>query len=334
MLPVYMARGGPGHKSSTLSPLPGGTSLRAMTEPPVLTFYLEDGLRQSAQAGRHNFIGLVAGVARQAGYRVEYRPNSVAERLQAETRPGHALYHMDGPTAPRALIFRRVYHYPFWAIEPEPARWDWRVARTGFPAGNVPRREADRFYRFWRTRLFGDAADQARRDGFVYVPLQGRLLDRRSFQTCSPLDMLRAVLAHDRDRPVIAALHPKESYCEAELQALEALDRDSPRLTLRVGEMQRWLAGCDYVVSQNSSAAFNGFFFGKPAVLFARSDFHHIAANVVDLGVAAALEAGPQLHPDYAGYLHWVWQVMSINAGRPEAPDRIRAALARAGWPT
>lgn len=87
------------------------------------------------------------------------------------------------------------------------------------------------------------------------------------------------------------------------------------------------------MVSQNSSAAFSGFFFGKPAVLFGRIDFHHIAANVHDLGVDDALRIGPDLKPDYARYIHWFWQEMSINAGHPQAREKIRDILQRAGWP-
>ncbi|TDK44457.1 hypothetical protein [Antarcticimicrobium luteum] len=303
-----------------------------MSEPRHATFYLEDGLRQSAEAGEHNFLTLLAGVLRAAGFDLAYRPDTEEERAASAGRPGYALFHMAEPTHDRALTLRRVYHYPFWAIEPSARRWDWRVAKTAFAADAVPRREADRFYRFWQSRLFADAPQNATREGFVYVPLQGRLLQHRSFQGCAPLDMLRAVLAHD-PRPVIAALHPKESYSEDELTALDRLEQATPRLTVTLGGMERWLGGCDYVVTENSSAAFNGYLFGKPAVLFARADFHHIAADAIRLGAEQALRAATDLRPDYAGYLHWFWQDMAINAGRPEATGKIHAALLRAGWP-
>ncbi|MDF1716568.1 MAG: hypothetical protein P1U75_07855 [Antarcticimicrobium sp.] len=297
-----------------------------------VTFYLEDGLRQSAEAGQHNFLTLVAGVLRDAGFSIAYRPDTEEERAASAKRPDYALFHMAEPTHDRALTLRRVYHYPFWAIEPSARRWDWRVARTGFPADAVPRKEADRFYRFWQRRLFGDAPERVSRDGYVYVPLQGRLLQHRSFQGCAPLDMLHAVLAHT-SAPVIAGLHPKESYSDKERAALDRMQRNHPRLTVATGGMERWLWGCDFTVTENSSAAFNGFFFGKPAVLFARCDFHHIAADAARMGAEEALRAAPDMAPDYAGYLHWFWQKMAINAGRPGAPERIREALLRAGWP-
>ncbi len=305
-----------------------------MTGQRILRFYLDDGLRQSAETGQHNFIALVARVAEAAGYRVEYRRNSEAERMKSATRRGYSMFHMDDPFHDRALTMRRVYHYPFWAIEPSARRWEWHVARAHFDPSGVARKEADRFYGFWQERLFGDAPARSCRAGYVYVPLQGRPLDHRSFQTCCPLDMIRQTLRHEPDLPLVVTLHPGEEYTLRERQALEDLSRKNPRVRVESGQMERWLEGCNYVVTQNSSAAFSGFFFAKPAVLFAQIDFHHIAANVDVLGVKGAFDNVRDMEPDYAGYIHWFWQEMSINAGRPEASDRIRAAFARAGWPT
>lgn len=304
-----------------------------MAEPLILRIYLDDELRKSAMAGGHNFIGKIEQVATKAGFRVEYRQNSGIERLKSATRRGYSMFHMDDPEHDRALTFRRVYEYPFWAIENSAKRWDWRVAQAVFSVNEVPRKEADQFYNFWKNRLFGDAANATERGGFVYVPLQGKLLAHRSFQCCSPIEMIQHVLAQDADRPVVATLHPHEVYSDRDLMALDELEQSHPRLTVKTGNMQAMLQNCDYVVTQNSGAAFSGYFFGKPAVLFGRIDFHHIAANVQAQGVEQAFEQVQTLTPDYAGYVHWFWQIMSINAGRPEAEDKIKQAMIRAGWP-
>lgn len=304
-----------------------------MSEPRILRFYLDDGLRQSAQDGDHNFIGKVATVVQNAGYRVEYCRDSQEERAKSAHRRGFSMFHMHDPFHDRALTIRRVYHYPFWAIERSAKRWEWTVAQTPFPATDTPPEPARHFYQFWQKRLFGDGPLRATCDGYVYVPLQGRLLDHRSFQHCSPIEMLTHLLKNDPKRPVVAALHPNEHYTDAEIKALNVLSQSSGRLSIRTGDMEALLRGCDYVVSQNSSAAFSALFFGKPIVLFGKIDFHHIAANVADLGPGPAIRTAPHMTPDYAGYLHWFWQIMSINAGRPEAEDQIRAALIRHGWP-
>ncbi|SEQ86612.1 hypothetical protein SAMN04488092_11527 [Thalassovita taeanensis] len=302
-----------------------------MSDDRILRIFLEPSLKYRAEAGDHNFINKIADVARLSGLAVEFCGNSLSERTTEHE--GYSLYHMSDPTGPRSLTFRRAYHYPFWQIESGAKRWEWRSAKTPFDDEAVNPDEARRFYKFWQKRLFGDALGQISHDGLVYVPLQGRLSERRSFQTCSPMEMLAAVLQHDPVRRVFATLHPNEVYSASELAGLDALCARFPRLSLQTGGMEEMLARCDYVVTQNSSAAFNGYFFGKPCILFARVDFHHIAANVFDLGRDEAFRAMSAPLPDFAAYLWWFWQEMSINAGRPEAEHKIHAALRRGGWP-
>ena len=297
-----------------------------------MTFYLDDSLRISAEAGTHNFIGKVAAVLLAAGFEVEYRANSGAARLASALRPGYAIFHMDQPTHSRALTIRRVYHYPFWQIEPTTERWDWHVAQATFDPASVDQVEARRFHAFWRKRLFPEAQPTSKH-GFVYVPLQGRLTEQRSFQKASPIEMIKATLNHDTERLVIATFHPRETYTDTERQAIYDLAEANSRLSIKTGAMDRLLPSCDYIVTQNSSVAFNGIFFNKPTILFARADFHHIAANVETLGIAGAFDEVHRMDPDHAAYLWWFWQKMAINAGRPEAEDQIRGALRRAGWP-
>lgn len=302
-----------------------------MSERPHLTFYLPHKVRKRARNGQHNFFNLIEDIAKNARFSVDFQPARPNDLAAARTSKGYAIQLMTEPVHARALTVRKAYHYPFWAIEDVAARWDWPVARAPFSPADKPK-EAEGFFRRWQMRLFGDAPSHATCEGYVYVPLQGRLLSHRSFQTMSPMDMLRVILAHD-DRPVVATLHPTEDYSDAELRAVQDLADANARLTVTKGEMERWLQGCDYVATQNSAVAFNGYFFRKPCVLFARIDFHHIAANVADLGAVQAVSQAPDMAPDYAAYVHWFWQEMCINAGRADARERITARLRRAGWP-
>lgn len=304
-----------------------------MSGPRHLQIFLEDSLLRSARRGEHNFIAKLVSVMEDAGYSISYKPQTPRMQDQARRHKGYTLFHMKEPVTDGGLTFRRVYHYPFWAIEPTAERWNWQVAKARFDPGTVPDKEAQGFYQRWQSRLFGDAPKAATREGYVYVPLQGMLSVHRSFQHCSPMTMLDAILKAETERKVIATLHPKEVYSEADIAALHLLEALHTKFELRAGGMEQLLQGCDYVVTQNSSAAFNGFFFGKPAVLFGQIDFHHIAANVDQLGVTGAFETVQQMTPDYAKYIHWFWQTMSINAGHPTAEAKIKDAIQRAGWP-
>ncbi len=296
----------------------------------TVRFYLEAGLRDSAAAGAHNFIGKIAGVLADAGLTPDYVRGTKAARLAGAASGALSLSHMKPPVGPSGLTFRRVYHYPFWQIDQTEQRWEWDVVRQEFAPEKIDPKEAERFYGFWQKRLFADAPARGRDDGFVYMPLQGRLTEHRSFQSCTPLEMIHRTRAAWPDKRIVATLHPKEVYSTAEIAALEAIaDRDS-LLDVRTGEMDSLLPTCDCVVTQNSSAAFNGYFFGKPAIMFAKIDFHHIALRGDD--PASFLRIADH-RPDYARYIWWFWQDQSINAGHPIAPAKIAARLARFGWP-
>lgn len=295
-------------------------------------FFLEPDLRASAMAGGHNFIAKLSSVLTDNGFQIDYcadDPDSIAKAGKDDG--AYNLFHMRHPVGRNALVFRRVYHYPFWAIEPSAERWNWHVARTRFDPDNIDPDEAEGFVRFWRKRLFGRPKPCPKGEGFLYIPLQGRLTEHRSFQSCSPIEMIRRVLSLDT-RPVVAALHPNEIYDDADHAALAKLCAGEPRLTVTTGGMDRYLPTCDAVVTQNSSVAFNGFFLGKPAVLFAQIDFHHIALDAQAQPEAAFAKLATHA-PDYQKYIFWFWQVMSINAGKPNATDAICRTLMRANWP-
>lgn len=292
-------------------------------------FFLPDGLRQKAQSGAHNFLDKLATVLAAGGFEITY-----ADPAEADPRANdYSIFHMQEPFARNSLTIRRAYFYPFWQIERSNERWHWALAQARFDPDMVDTEAAQKFYRFWQKRLYAEPLKQVGRDGFVYVPLQGKILQHRSFQHCSPVEMIGHVLAQEPNKRVVVALHPKETYSADDTAVLERLEAEYDQLELCMGGMEALLAGCDYVVTQNSSVAFSGFFFGKPCVLFGQIDFHHIAANVRLLGVSGAFDAVRAAQPDYAGYVWWFLQRMSINAGRVEAEDKIHARLTTLGWP-
>lgn len=290
---------------------------------------MEPELCKSAQVGKHNFIGKVAGVMARAGMDVQYKPFGLRGVPEGK---GWSMSHIKTPPDARGLCFRRVYHYPFWQIEQSAERWSWDVAQSAYKPDPDDAKEAARFYGFWQNRLFGDAPQNTGRDGFVYIPLQGKILTHRPFQICSPLEMVEYCLTHT-ELPIVTTLHPNERYEKTEIAALKILERDNSRLTVQDGGMEALLARSDYIVTQNSSVAFNGYFFGKPSLLFRKSDFHHIAEQADFDDLAKGFVNVQQIAPDYAAYVHWFWQRNSINAGRPEAEEKIAARLRRFGWP-
>lgn len=303
-----------------------------MSAEKTLIFYLEPAFRERAEAGKVNFINKVVGAFASRGFSAEIRGNSDAEILSSTQHPGFALYLMEDPVSPRGLTMRLAYFYPFWRIEKSARRWEWPVARTAFQPDRVDGKEAAGFVGQWRRRLYGDLQPGADAQGYVYIPLQGRLTEHRSFQQMSPLDMITATLAAEPIRDIVVGLHPKETYTVAEKGALERLVSAHPRLSQSKAPALALVRGADYIVTQNSAVVMMGYFFHKPSVLFGRIDFHHIAANVHELGVDDAFRQVGDMVPDYDRYLFWFLQKMSINAGREDTDAQILDTVRSRGW--
>ncbi|MGP3696896.1 hypothetical protein [Rhodobacter sp. NSM] len=295
----------------------------------VLNIYLPSPMREDAAAGKVNIVNRIGAAVAPQGIRLAIHSDAPEELSDPARRQGWSLFHMQEPVGPRCLCLRRAYHYPFWQIEATNERWWFDVAQTPFDPATVDPAAARPFYQRWLKRLLGERT--VSRDGFIFMPLQGRLGEHRSFQSMSPIAMIHAVLEHD-PRPIRATLHPKEHYGPSELHALEDLMRRYPRLWVGRTDPLPLLAACDLVVTQNSSVALTGYFLRKPVVLFAGIDFHHIAGSVPRDGVTKAFGLAEGAVPDHERYLYWFFQCNTINAGAPEAEARISARLTRHGW--
>lgn len=291
--------------------------------PKLLRICLDPPTLASARAGRFNFLNQVKMAVEHAGWQVEWAPETCKGSDRA-----FRMFHMKHPKDGRSLMFRRAYHYPFWHIETEEKRWRWPVAHARFDPETTDPAEASDFFIRLRNRVL--PGPDPRHDGPILIALQGMLHKARSFQTMSPLDMVRSIAR--TGEACVATLHPHEDYSPRELTQLAHIAEHHPNLTIG-GDTNMLLRNCRFVVSENSAVAFNGYLLEKPAILFAQIDFHHIALNVADIGVDRALALAPHHRPDFAGYVRWFLRDQAIDAMAANAQSRIRAAMRRGGWP-
>jgi hypothetical protein len=302
--------------------------VRGQDVPEELHLYLHSPWRENAMAGQVNLFRQMQ--AALPDWRLVYHPDTPEERALAVDR-GYGLFHMKAPTGPRILCLRGAYVMPFWRIEAVAERWRHVVAGTPFDPDSIPRAEAAGFVAQWQPKLL--APRPVRQERFVLVPLQGCIREHRSFQSASPLAMLEEIARRLPDRPVVVTLHPKETYSPADRAALDLVLSRHPQMRLDPGPTDALLTDCAAVITQNSAVALHGFFADKPAILFAGSDFHHIAGSVWRDGPDAAFASLDAPLPEFARYLCWFFRRQSINGGAPDCAAQIRARLRQHGWP-
>lgn len=297
----------------------------------VLNLYLGEGGRAAVLSGEPRITTHLKAAVEARGWKVQLR--AVEERPLIPFRPGYHMVQNDEVPSDRCLTLRRVGWEPFWRIERTNDRWDWEIAAQIFDPETIDPARAERFMAHWQGRLFGEAPVRA--GGGVLVALQGRLLAQRHFQSASPLEMLRRVAARWPDRPVSAHLHPRETYHPEEERALADLQAELPNIRIEQGTTTEALLGCDLVVTENSSVALRAYVARKPVMLWARIDFHHIAASVPQLGqepAFARLEDGSQA-PDFARYLYWYFRENCLRSWNEGIAEAIWQRLRKLGWP-
>ena len=295
----------------------------------TLTLYLTELLLWQVKRDKNPFLTCLIEVLESAGWKVSLASDAASQRLKSVARPGYALFYEDEPFHARALTVRRSYLRPFWRIEASAKRWEWDVAKAAFDPETVDPRSAAQFGTFWRKKL---GLEAERSEGFIYVPLQGKLTQKRSFQSASPLRMLETVVHRAEGRRVIATLHPREDYSEMEHAHLAEMVEDG-LIELSDKPMQVLLPRCVFVATENSSVAVMGYFLAKPALLFGQIDFHHIAGSVPKQGLPEAYRTIQGPEPDYARYLYWFFQMQALNVWRPDFSERLLARLSEHGWP-
>lgn len=303
-----------------------------MPQPRLLRIYLERHELKRARDGGYNVMTRIKEGFEWAGFRVEFTRDSEEERLKSLKRRGYALFHMQEPHGERTLNLRKAYYFPFWRIERTNRRWEFDVARADYDSSELEPVFDPEWAMRWRKWLFAGKAADPVREGVVYVPLQGMLTQHRSFQTMSPMDMITEVIAREPEKRIVLGLHPNETYGPETMRLLQGLEAGSSRISLCKGGAEELLRICDYVVTQNSSVALSGFFFHKPAILFGKIDFHHIALNVAGLGVDEAFARVPEHRPEYDRYLHWFIQLNAIKADEHDAHTRFVDRCRALGW--
>lgn len=297
-----------------------------------LVLYLDAPTLSRFEADDHPFLQRLATVLRHRDWHVTAEESTPEARQAAPDRPGHALFHMEEPTHERALTCRRAYIGAFWRIEATARRWQWPVAQARFDAGAIDADTARAFARGWRKRLFGNPIAPARGDT-VLIALQGRLSQQRGFQARSPLDMVAETLALLPDRPALITLHPRDQAPPAERQALSQMAEAHGNCRIQNGGSDAALMTAGMVVTQNSAVAVTGFLLHRPALIFAETDFHHIAGSVPQDGLRRALEKATGRLPAFDRYLFWFLRDQAINGFSDQTEHQIIANLTRHGWP-
>lgn len=168
--------------------------------------------------------------------------------------------------------------------------------------------------------------------GCIAVFLQGDNPHRQGTAYCDNETLLRTVAEHAGDRTVVVKAHPISKQLDDAQLILKLLQEGLP-LVATDANIHDILRQCDVTVSYNSAVSIEGFLHNKPAILFGKSDFHHVVEVVRrpdDFSIA--LEAALSKSVDYAKYVHWYFSKHTLSVEDWQIEAKILQAFERAGF--
>ena len=242
---------------------------------------------------------------------------------------------------PNVLNAALAYFDGFWHLDPHGTREFSSIAAREFREDMIPYQYAKRFFgrlqRTWKdTRRTRYSAPRERQDipmGCISVFFQGSYPFKTGTTGFTDIAMLQDVLQGADGRTVLVKPHPRLADIGTMAELAEIAARDS-RVMISGANIHDILAASCATVSVNSSVAIEGFLHRTPAILYGKSDFHHMAETVTGPGqFAEALQRAQTRTGGYAQFMTWYFRNNCLEIGAPDLEQRIWEIFARAGFP-
>lgn len=300
-----------------------------------------------ALAGRHlRLYRVIRDMAQVEGIALQIRPRArdltPATRLPPDDRFNDGNLHIVDDRSVQAegvLNCAVAYFWEFWHLDPKGTKAFSSIGDLPYDARAMPYARAVRFFDGQRAKLvearkskYGQKAEVSKLpEGALAVFFQGHFPLRQGATRFDDLAMLEVVRQYAGNRPIVVKPHPlvNDPFTLASVQAL----RDD-RLIITDANVHDILARCAATVSINSTVALEGYLHRKPAILFGRSDFHHIAGRVdrpEDFPEVLTAQLGR--NGGFAQYLAWYFLRHCLRLGSPGLQDALWSRFAAAGFP-
>jgi len=214
---------------------------------------------------------------------------------------------------PNVLNTAIAYLDRFWQVDAQGVLCDSSISDQTFDPKRIDGAQSWAFFQTLR-RDYADARQSRYHQpkdvaqitpGAIAVFLQGdsHLTDRA--RRWSTPQMIRSVAKGAGGRPIVVKPHPLKVAPE-DILAVHDLAASGVDISLSEANVHDILTHASATVSIGSACSFEGFLHKKPAILYGRSDFHHFAENITDLGdFAAAYDQAMTRKRGYSRYVYW-----------------------------
>lgn len=249
------------------------------------------------------------------------------------------LVHNGRITHPRLLNTGLAYLDGYWYADPAGIFCDSTLAGAAFDPATIPAHAAAGFFRRLQRQFvaerrsrYGQPVGRAMvPQGAIALFLQGWSDPVARARHIGAVEMVRTVLAHRQGLLLVVKPHPRNQDDET-AQVLALLGRH-PDVVVSDANVHDILAAAAVTVSICSAVSLEGMLHRKPAVLFGRADFHHVAETVeYPADWPAALARALALPRAYDRYLYWFLHHGMIGLKQADKFDKLLTRIAAKGF--
>ena len=318
--------------------------LKALTGGQVAFIHTRRDMRAWIAEGKFPVFNRMCPLLNDMGYEVAMMPLYRPPWLRWFNRRSLHIYR--GPGRPRRgpgiLHVAKGYVEGYWYVDPMGHRENSSISDREYLPRTIQQEDVRQLsidLRRDHVRPGHSAREQATvgqldvPEGAIAIMLQRMTPgDEPRTAICSEANMIRAVVAARGERPVVIKYHPFGAT-DAVRRAVEAVVDPDAGIHLINANIHDILEKAAMICTQTSGSGFEAFIHRKPALLFARPDYHHAGTVVDDLSVLPALiEEAVETKFSYGRYVYWF---LEQNLFRPDAvdfQDRVRPVIEAHHW--
>ena len=233
-----------------------------------------------------------------------------------------------------------AYLQPHYHLDPQGVLAKSSVGDETFDAKGAPPKDVAQFWNGLQTRFvkrrhsrYGQLEEKTDiSDGCISVFLQGEFPYQQRTAYCDPETMLRTVVKHAGGRPVVVKAHPS-SNVKQEAEMILGLMSEGLELHPTDANIHDILEQSAVSVSYNSAVAIEGFMHHTPAILFGKSDFHHVCESVREPEhFPKAMKCALESNHDYPAYLYWYFKNHCYDVNDGGLDEKLLARFAQSGF--
>ncbi|MEL7465785.1 MAG: hypothetical protein AAFN79_17075 [Pseudomonadota bacterium] len=313
--------------------------LRVLAGGPTLFIHAKKTGRAEVESGRYGFFAALFETCSEMDVPVAFMPHGRGPYLARLGLPSVHLYFTFGrrPAARGVVFASPAYLNDYWYFDPKGHRSRSSVADAVFDPADIDPAEANAHFKRLRRRYVRGSETSRHQDNqppgalpesFIAIALQHhKTEEERAEAICSEIELIDAVISARPDAPVVLKFHPAGARKET-VDHVTRLAAENPRVHLSKANIHDVLDRARVLCCLNSAAGFEAMLHRTPAVLFAKSDFHHAAFTAADMDhVGEALDAAEASNLNYPKYLYWFMERHMLHPDQPGCKARIRAVI-------